>query len=77
VGGSLGQESWRVACHSGWAYAERPVALLRYDERWEITAVESMWRSPQGLYFVVMIEDKRRYRLLYNEAEDHWLVEPI
>ena len=40
-----------VECHSGYAYAERPVALVWEGERLEIEAVEAEWRIPGGKRF--------------------------
>ena len=75
MGGQVNQSFWQVECKSGWTYAERPAALLRGGERLEIESVEQMWRSPLGRHFIVRIEDRGRFHLLYQEAEDRWVVE--
>jgi len=75
VGDPLSEDTWQVECKSGWTYAERPAALIGNGERLGIVEVERMWRSPQGRHFIVTLEDKRRFHLLYHEAEDRWLVE--
>ena len=37
-----------VECHSGFEYAERPIALTWEGQRLEIAAIESTWRIPGG-----------------------------
>jgi hypothetical protein len=64
-----------VECYSGQTYPERPLAFYWEGERLEITEILSRWRSPEGLNFLVLIEDERTFVLSYNESEDHWSIE--
>jgi len=66
-----------VECHSGFEYAERPVALHWEGERLEITAIESQWRIPGGKGFRVRTRDERRFELFYGELYDEWRINPI
>ena len=36
-----------VECHSGFTYAERPVALTWEGQRLEITRILAEWHSPE------------------------------
>ncbi len=63
-----------VECHSGFAYAERPVAITWQGRRVEIRQVLDRWRSPQGRNFRVETEDGQEFELLYNEAADEWQI---
>jgi hypothetical protein len=63
-----------VECHSGYEYAERPVALVWDGERLEIEAVEAGWRIPGGKRFRVRVKDGRVFELFYGELYDEWRV---
>jgi len=66
-----------VECHSGYEYAERPIALHWEGERLEIEAVEETWRIPGGKCFRVRVRDGRRFELFYGELYDEWRVNPL
>ncbi len=66
-----------VECHSGYEYAERPVALHWEGERLEITAIEAEWRIPGGHCFRVKTRDERKFELFYGELYDEWRINPI
>jgi hypothetical protein len=66
-----------VECHSGYTYAERPIALRWDDSRLEIKEVVSRWRIPGGLRFRVQVEDGREFELFYGELYDEWRVSLI
>lgn len=61
-----------VECHSGYEYAERPLALHWEGQRLMISEVETAWRSPVGKCFRVITEDGRRFELEYNGLTDEW-----
>lgn len=63
-----------VECHSGFAYAERPIALTWEGERLEIAEIESMWRIPGGRCFRVQVQDGRVFELFYGELYDEWRI---
>lgn len=65
-----------VECHSGYAYAERPVAFLWEGNRLEIEAIEAQWRIPDGKRFRVRTQDGRIFELFYDELCDEWRVNP-
>jgi hypothetical protein len=66
-----------VECHSGYTYAERPVALRWQGERLEISDVEQRWRIPGGLRFRVTVKDGRVFELFYGELYDEWRITPV
>jgi len=66
-----------VECHSGYEYAERPVALRWKGERLEIEAVEGQWRIPGGKCFRVRTRDGAVFELMYGELYDEWRVNLI
>jgi len=65
-----------VECHSGFEYADRPVALHYQGERFEITEIIARWRIPGGRCFRVMTVVGRTFELFYGELYDEWRVNP-
>jgi hypothetical protein len=63
-----------VECHSGYAYAERPVALCFDGARLVVAAILTQWLIPNGRCFAVKVEDGREFVLTYNENEDDWTI---
>jgi hypothetical protein len=66
-----------VECHSGYEYAERPVAVHWEDERLDIEDIEDRWRIPGGKCFRVRVSSGRRFELFYGELYDEWRVNEI
>ncbi len=66
-----------VECHSGYEYAERPVALRWESQRLEVEAVEAEWRIPGGHRFRVRVRNGRRFELVYGELDDEWKINPV
>ncbi len=66
-----------VECHSGYEYAERPVALHWEGKRLEIETLEAEWRIPGGHCFRVRTKDGLRFELFYGELYDEWRINPI
>ncbi len=66
-----------VECHSGFAYAERPVALTWDGQRLEVDSVLATWRTPGERCFRVLAGGLRVFDLVYREAEDEWQIQPI
>ena len=71
-----GQTSPLVECHSGYEYAERPIALRWEGQRLQIEKVEAEWRIPGGKRFRVRTRDGRAFELFYGELYDEWRVNP-
>ena len=67
----------RVECHSGYAYAERPLAVHWEGQRLEVTAIEAEWRTPTGRSFRVRTQSGQRFELTYAELDDRWQVVPV
>lgn len=65
-----------VECHSGYEYAERPLALRWEGRRLEIEQVEAQWRIPGGKRFRVRAQTGQVFELLYGELSDQWRVHP-
>jgi len=63
-----------VECHSGFAYAERPVALCWEGVRLVVASILAQWRTPSGRCFTVKVEDGRSFELTYNEKYDDWTI---
>jgi hypothetical protein len=66
-----------VECHSGYTYAERPLALHWENERLEISEILDRWRIPDGLCFRVSVLDGRVFELIYAESYDEWRITQI
>ncbi len=73
---TAGRERHLVECHSGYAYAERPVALRWEGQRLEIERVEAEWRAPGGKQFRVRTRDGRSFELFYEEILEEWRINP-
>jgi hypothetical protein len=66
--------SERVECHSGYTYAERPIALHWQGGRLSIETIEAHWRIPGGTCFRVRTEDGQVFELCYSERHDEWRI---
>jgi intein/homing endonuclease len=66
-----------VECHSGFTYADRPVALAWEDQRLEIVEVLAGWRTPEKKLFRVRTNDGREFELAYNQATDEWQIKSL
>jgi hypothetical protein len=64
----------RVRCYAGASYPERPVAF-EWEDRW-VDVAEVLWsaRTPEGLVFDVQTNDRRQYRLKWNQVTEKWIV---
>ena len=63
-----------VECHSGFTYAEKPVAFTWEGRRLEILAISAQWRSPQGRHFRVRTGNGQEFELSYREADNEWQI---
>lgn len=66
-----------VECHSGYEYAERPIALHWQGQRLEIAEIEAQWRIPGGRRFRVRTSDERIFELFYGELYDEWRINEL
>jgi len=67
----------RIECHSGFTYAEHPIALTWNGQRLEVDSVLAAWRTPGERRFRVRTRDLRTFELAYHEADDKWHTQPI
>jgi hypothetical protein len=66
-----------VECHSGYTYAERPLAFQWEGRRHAIKESLASWRIPGGICFRVVTEENETYELFYGEMYDEWRINPI
>jgi hypothetical protein len=66
-----------VECHSGFTYADKPIALTWASQRLEITAITAQWRSPQARHFRVRTSNGQEFELSYREADNEWQVSQL
>ena len=66
-----------VECHSGFAYADRPLALTWEGRRLEITRILAEWRTPQENHFRVRTSDGREFELAYSQTMDEWQIKNL
>lgn len=64
-----------VEAYAGASYPERPTAVWRQGQRLDVTEVVRSWRTPEGLHFLVEIEEIGRVELSYRYQEDEWKIE--
>ena len=62
---------------SGYAYAEKPVALTWEAERLEITDVLAEWRTPLAKHFRVRTSDGRYFELSCAEPSGEWQIQEL
>jgi hypothetical protein len=63
-----------VECHSGFAYADRPVSLAWEGQRLEIIQILAEWLTPEEKHFRVRTADGREFELAYRPAMDEWQI---
>ena len=68
---------YKVECYSGARYGERPTALVSEHTRLEISEVLKSWRSPTGIIFQVMTEDRQSFESIFEEVTAQWSVKEI
>ena len=61
-----------VECHSGYEYAERPMAIHWQGDRLEIDLITNRWRSPDGKHFKVQTIDGQIFEIFYDAASNEW-----
>jgi len=64
-----------VECHSGFTYADRPVALTWEDQRLEIIQILAEWNAPEKKHFRVRTCDGRLFELAYGQATGEWQIQ--
>jgi hypothetical protein len=64
-----------VECHSGFSYADRPVALTWEGRRLEIVEILAEWRTPEEKHYRVQTTDGRQFTLAYRQSTDEWQIE--
>jgi hypothetical protein len=73
VGGAVD----RVECLSDWSYVGHPLAVTWHGQRYGVKQVLVEWMAPEGSHFKVECELDHSFELVYQNAQDQWLVLPI
>ena len=63
-----------VECHSGFTYAQRPIALYFDDKRHEVEVIVAEWRTPEGKGFHVKTKNCNDFELFFHEGSQTWTV---
>jgi hypothetical protein len=63
-----------VECHSGFTYADKPVALTWEGLRLEIVDIPAQWRTPDERHFRVRTSNGQDFELSYREAANEWQI---
>ncbi len=63
-----------VECHSGSAYADKPVAFSWEGERQVVVEILSQGRTPQSKWFRVKTTDGQVFQLTYREETGDWQI---
>jgi hypothetical protein len=66
--------SQSVECHSGYHYAQRPVAFFWQGERTLVEAIIDTWLTPEKRCFRVITPDHQIFELFFVYATDDWQV---
>jgi hypothetical protein len=64
----------QVACHAGYAYAERPQAFQWEGQRHTVKQVLTQAVRPEGRWFRVLTGGDQVFELLYAPDLDQWLI---
>jgi hypothetical protein len=64
----------RVECHSGYTYADRPIALISKGQKRQIVEILTRWQIPGAHCFRVRVDDGAVVELCYDEVSDEWQV---
>jgi hypothetical protein len=65
-----------VECHSGFEYADHPLAFTWQAARQPVKEILNQWRIPGGKCFRVRRADGQIFELHYTELTDEWRVTP-
>ena len=63
-----------VECHSGFTYADKPIALTWEGRRLEIIEITAQWHSPEARYFRVRTSDGQEFELSCRETDNEWQI---
>ena len=66
-----------VECHSGYDYADKPVALTYLDRRLEIVTILAQGRTPDEKWFRVRTDDGQLFHLSYRRTSDDWQIQKL
>jgi hypothetical protein len=64
----------QVECHSGYEYAQRPVAFSWQGLRLQVSRILDEARTPEGKRFLVQAGDGKEFYLAYSESRDEWTI---
>jgi len=63
-----------VECHSGFTYADKPIALSWESRRLEIIEITAQWRSPDARHFRVCTSNGQKFEISFWEAVNEWQI---
>jgi len=63
-----------VECHSGFTYADKPIAITWESQRLEIIEITAQWRSPEARHFRVRTSNEQEFELSFREADNEWQI---
>jgi hypothetical protein len=66
-----------VECHSGYDYADKPVALTYLDRRLEIVSILAQGRTPDEKWFRVRTGDGQLFRLSCATESGEWQIQKL
>ncbi len=64
-----------VECHSGYEYAEHPIAFRVEDVRHNVARIVKEWNDPNGKHFLVEDTGGDIYQLDYWNEKSEWQVQ--
>ena len=59
-----------VEAYSGYRYGQYPKVIIIDEKRCDVEVIES-YRTPEGVCFIVLVDDKKM-KLFYDELKDEW-----
>ena len=67
-------QSDHVECHSGYTYADHPIALISKGQKRQIVEILAQWKIPGARCFRVRVDDESVFELCYDEMRDEWQI---
>lgn len=64
-----------VECHSGFAYADKPLAFTWQGQRLQVAEILAQGQTPQARWFRVITMEQQVFLLSYNGEADAWQIQ--
>ncbi len=67
----------KVECYAGGSWCDHPVSVEINGRRLTVREWLPASAEPDRMTFIVVLEDGRRFKLIYNRRDEIWTAEPL